>query len=134
MGLPTADTDLFDRKELPTMKRSLVHRLGGCMHLLMHIGRMGMLMVLLASCGTPPATNSSSPPPPSAAPLPTSDATTTSTQITTRAKPGDTLGDVTLVTIVPAPTQYIEGMTDACPGNEVNKPGVYTVTWLTGAS
>lgn len=116
------------------MNRSLVHRLGGWMHLLMHIGCMGLLIVLLASCGIPPATNSSTPLPPSAAPLPSSSAATVPTQTTMLAKPGDTLGDVTLVTIVPAPTRYIEGMMDTCPGNENNKPGIYTVTCLTGAA
>lgn len=116
------------------MNRLLIRRLGGWMHLLMHIGRMGLLMVLLASCGTPSATNSSSPLSPSTTPLSLSDATTVSTQPTTRAKPGDTLGDVTLVTIVAAPTQYIDGMTDTCPANQISKPGVYTFTCSTFAA
>jgi hypothetical protein len=101
---------------------------GGCMHLLMNIARMSLLIVLLVSCGPSSATNFPSPLPPPTATLPSPTVIIVSTPTPTLAKPGDSLGDVTLVTMVPAPTQMVDGITDGCPQNEVNKPGVYTFT------
>lgn len=72
---------------------------------LVKIGRMVLLIVLLASCSTPSMTSSSS-----------------------RAKPGDTLGDVILTTVTPLPGPSIVGIMDGCDATHVNKPGIYTFT------
>lgn len=60
-------------------------------------------IVLLAACGTP------------------------ATPPATGVKPGEKVGDVTVIRIEPPPTM-VRGMTEPCLPNSVSKPGVYEFT------
>ncbi len=88
------------------------------------IGRLSLLTLLLAACGTSAATNYPAASTPSSASPLSATAAVVSTPISKLIEPGDAVGDATLITI-PDPTQVTRAMTENCGGDTVRKPGVY---------